>query len=187
LAGPILGEIVGLRRYSAIIIGIVGVVLVVKPGISSASWAYITLLAGNVLNAMAVILTKYLRREDKATTILLYVSAGQAVAFAIGGIHPWHLPGSFWPWIVAAIITGPLGMFCGIIALNYADASVLAPYTYVRLVIAMLAAVFAFNETPDFLAVAGSLIIIFACWQAAKTIPMARQGRAEPWRGRSAV
>ena len=171
LAGPLLGEIVGVRRYLAVIIGIVGAALIVKPGMSSISWIYITLLAGNVLNALAVILTKYLRRDDKATTILLYVSVTQAAAFALGSFQPWHIEESLWPWIVVVIITGPLGMFCGIIALNYADASVLAPYTYVRLVIAIFGAALVFNEQPDLLAVAGSGIIIFACWQAAGTGP----------------
>jgi drug/metabolite transporter (DMT)-like permease len=171
LSGPLLGEMVSGRRYSAVLFGIVGAILIIKPGMSSASWVYLALMAGNALNAMAVILTKYLRREDKATTILLYVSVAQAMAFGVGSIEPWHIDESLWPWIVAILVTGPLGMFCGIIALNHADASVLAPYTYVRLIIATLGAALVFNEQLDLLAIAGSWIIIFACWQATDTVP----------------
>src|SRR5919112_6676408 len=133
LAGPLLGEVVGLRRYAAVLAGIAGAVMISRPGMSQVSWIYLLVLAGNMLNAMAVILTKYLRRDDHATPILLYVSLAQLLVFAPGVIASWQFSPSLWPWVVAVIITGPLGMFCGIVALNHADASALAPYGYVRL------------------------------------------------------
>src|SRR5215212_5753025 len=160
LAGPLLGEVVGRPRYGAVIAGIAGAVLISRPGMSQMSWVYLLVLAGSMLNAMAVILTKYLRRDDHATTILLYVSLAQLVFFAPGVIEPWHVSSSLWPWVAALIITGPLGMFCGIIALNRADASILAPYGYIRLVIATLTASFIFDERLDPLSIFGSCIII---------------------------
>jgi drug/metabolite transporter (DMT)-like permease len=179
LAGPLLGEVVGLPRNAAVIAGIAGAVMISKPGMSQVSWTYFVILAGNMLNAMAVILTKYLRRDDHATTILLYVSLAQLLVFAPGVIEPWQFSPLLWPWIVAVILTGPLGMLCGIIALNYADASVLAPYGYVRLVIAILAASFVFNEPLNFLSIAGSCIIIVACCYVARTVPSQKIGKAE--------
>src|ERR1051325_875628 len=147
------------------------------------SWVYLLILAGNMLNAMAVILTKYLRRDDDATTILLYVSFAQLLVFAPGVTELWQVSPSLWPWIVAVTLTGPLGMLCGIIALNYADASVLAPYSYVRLVIAMLAASFVFNEPLSLLSIAGSFIIIVSCWCVARTVPRQKAGKAQSLSG----
>src|SRR4051794_29106399 len=60
LASPLLGEVVGLPRYAAVIAGIVGAVMISRPGMSQLSGIYLLVLAGNMLNAMAVILTKYL-------------------------------------------------------------------------------------------------------------------------------
>jgi drug/metabolite transporter (DMT)-like permease len=171
LAGPLLGEVVGLPRYAAVIAGIGGAVMISRPGMSQVSWIYLLFLAGNMLNSMAVILTKYLRRDDHATTILLCVSSAQLLVFVPGVVVPWQFSSSLWPWIVAVIITGPLGMLCGIIALNYADASVLAPYGYIRLVMAVPAAALIFNEQPDFLSIAGSCVIVLACWYVARTAP----------------
>jgi drug/metabolite transporter (DMT)-like permease len=179
LAGPLLGEVVGLPRYAAVIAGIAGAVMISKPGMSQVSWIYLLVLAGSMLNSMAVILTKYLRRDDHATTILLYVSLAQLLVFAPGVVEPWQFSSSLWPWIVAVTITGPLGMLCGIIALNYADASVLAPYGYVRLVIAILAASFVFDERLDALSIAGSCIIIAACWYVSRTGPHQKAGGTE--------
>jgi drug/metabolite transporter (DMT)-like permease len=180
LAGPLLGEVVGLPRCAAVIAGIAGAIMISKPGISSVSWIYLMLLAGNMLNAMAVILTKYLRRDDHATTILLYVSLAQLLAFAPGVTETWGFLPSLWPWIAVTIIAGPLGMLCGIIALNYADASVLAPYGYVRLVIAMIAASVIFNEQLAPMSLAGSTIIVIACWYVARTARRQGTGGIQP-------
>jgi drug/metabolite transporter (DMT)-like permease len=183
LAGPLLGEVVGLPRYAAVAAGIAGAVMISRPGMSQVSWIYLLVLGGNILNAMAVILTKYLRRDDHATTILLYVSLAQLLVFAPGVVEPWHFSPPLWPWIVALTITGPLGMFCGIIALNYADASVLAPYGYIRLVIAILVASFVFNERFDLFSIIGSCIIIAACWYVARTVPNRKSGEPESLSG----
>jgi drug/metabolite transporter (DMT)-like permease len=179
LAGPLLGEVVGRPRYAAVIAGIAGAVMISRPGMSQMSWIYLLVLAGSMLNSMAVILTKYLRRDDHATTILLYVSLAQLLVFAPGVIESWQFSSSLWPWIVAVTITGPLGMLCGIIALNYADASVLAPYSYVRLVIAIFAASFVFDERLDALSIAGSCMIIVACWYVSRTVLCQKAGETE--------
>jgi drug/metabolite transporter (DMT)-like permease len=101
LAGPLLGEVVGLRRYAAVIAGIAGAVMISRHGMSHEFWIYLLVLAGSMLNAMAVILTKYLRRDDHATTILLYVSLAQLLVFAPGMIAAWQFSPSLWPWVVA--------------------------------------------------------------------------------------
>jgi drug/metabolite transporter (DMT)-like permease len=144
--------------------------MICRPGMSQISWIYLLVLVGSMLNSIAVILTKYLRRDDHTTTILLYVSLSQLLVFAPGVIESWQFSSLLWPWIVAVTITGPLGMFCGIIALNYADASVLASYSYDRLVIAILAASIVFNERLDLLLISGSCIIIISCWYVTRTV-----------------
>src|SRR3981081_3192026 len=98
------------------------------------SWFSLAVTAGTVLNSLGIILTRYLRRDDSATTILLYVQFLQLLAYLPGALEP--LDVTLWPWMLAAAVTGPLGMYCGIVMLLHADASALAPYGYLRLALA---------------------------------------------------
>jgi drug/metabolite transporter (DMT)-like permease len=162
LAPPILQEVVGSRRYLAVLIGIVGALMVVKPGFSHASPIYIAVLAGTSLNALALVLTKYLQRQDSGVTIMLYLNVAIISSFIPGISDP--LPaGRLWPWLIATCVAGPLGMYAGILAVRYADASTLAPYTYVRLVLAVIGATLVFGEMPDLVSITGVIGIVIAC------------------------
>jgi len=162
LAPLLLGEIAGSRRFLAVFIGIFGALMVVKPGFSQASPIYIAVLAGTSLNALAMILTKYLQREDSAVTVMLYVNVACIVTFLPGVADP--LPAAnTWPWLAVICIAGPLGMYAGILAVRYADVSTLAPYAYVRLVLAMAGAMLVFGEMPDLVSITGVVCIVIAC------------------------
>jgi drug/metabolite transporter (DMT)-like permease len=114
------------------------------------------------VNALALVLTKYLQRQDSSVTLMLYVNLATIVSFLPGVADP--LPATLlWPWVCAICVAGPIGMYAGILALRYADASTLAPYTYVRLVLAMAGATLTFGEMPDFLSVIGVIFIVGAC------------------------
>lgn len=129
LAPPILGEFVGSRQYLAVSIGIVGALMIVKPGFSHASLTYLAVLAATSLNALALILTKYLQRQDSGVTVMLYLNVATLITFMPGIADP--LPGAIlWPWLTITCVAGPLGMYAGILALRHADASTVAPYTY---------------------------------------------------------
>ena len=161
LAPPVLGEVVGSRRFLAVLIGIGGVVLVVKPGFSQTSPIYLAILAGTSLNALALVMTRYLQRKDSPVTLMLYVNIATIISFIPGVAHP--LPTArLWPWLAVTCIAGPFGTYAGILAVRYADASTLAPYTYVRLVLAMAGATLAFREVPDFVSIIGVIFIVVA-------------------------
>jgi drug/metabolite transporter (DMT)-like permease len=162
VAPPILGEIVGSRRSLAVLIGIVGALMIIKPGFSQASPVYLVVLAGTSLNALALVLTRYLQRQDSAVALMLYVNAALFLSFLPGAADP--LPAApLWPWIATVCIAGPLGMHAGIVAVGYADASALARYTYVRLVLAVIGATLVFGETPDIVSIFGVILIAGAC------------------------
>jgi drug/metabolite transporter (DMT)-like permease len=176
LAPPILGEIVGKRRYLAAVVGIVGAILIVKPGFSQVSWIYAAILLGTSLNAFSLILTKYVQRQDHPLTVMLYVNALTAIAFVPAITHPW--PVVFDPWLLGILVLGPAGMYCGIVAVRRADASTLAPYNYVRLVLASVGALVIFQETPDCASIAGAAVIFAACLMASSNKPY-RSARTE--------
>jgi drug/metabolite transporter (DMT)-like permease len=162
LAGPILGEVVGLRRYAAAVIGLGGAVLIIKPGFSQVSLVYVAVLLGTSLNGLAVLFNRLLQREDSPVTIMLYVNVACLLMFSPGAVEP--LPSlSLWPWLLCVLMTGPAGMFAGIVALRYADASVLAPLTYVRLVLSVAIGAMLFGEPLSLASVLGAAVICAAC------------------------
>jgi drug/metabolite transporter (DMT)-like permease len=130
-------------------------------------------VAGTSLNAMALILTKVAERRDTALTVMLYANAAAALrnapSLATMPWPEWHLL----PSIVALMIFGPVGM----VAVRMADVSLLAPCTYVRLVVAAAGALL-FGEAPDAWSLRRRVAIIAGCILAASTGPRhtAREG-----------
>ena len=186
LAPPILQEVVGSRRYLAVLIGIVGALMVVKPGFSQASPIYIAVLAGTSLNALALVMTKYLQRQDSGVTIMLYLNVAIVASF-MPGISDALPAARLWPWLITTCVAGPLGMYAGILAVRYADASTLAPYSYVRLVLAVIGATLVFGEMPDLVSIAGVIGIVIACVVAdraamASVVAWAKACRMSPLR-----
>jgi drug/metabolite transporter (DMT)-like permease len=161
LAGPMLGEAVGLRRYAAAAVGIAGAMLVIRPGVNDLSWVYIAVLLLTSLNGIALCLNRLLQRDDSPVTIFLYVGIANVLMFAPGAFEPLP-PIASWPWLLG-LVTGPLGMFAGIVALRYAEASQLAPITYVRLLLATAIGAVWLAEPLSTAAAVGSIVIVTAC------------------------
>ncbi len=157
LAVPILGERLGGRRLAATIIGFAGVLFIIKPGFRDVSLTYVLVLAGTSLNGLAFVLTKVLERRDSPLTVMFWLNV---ITIAIFLPSVATAPAtSLSPWMVGLLLFGPIGQFLGILALRHADASALAPITYVRLVFAGAAAFLLFGEQPDIASVVGATIV----------------------------
>ncbi|OYW08256.1 DMT family transporter [Falsiroseomonas selenitidurans] len=163
LAGPVLGEVVRWRRWTATLVGFAGVVLVVRPdaGTLALGWPIAASLASALLGAGIVMTTKLLARTERTGTIMFWIGV-VAVAFAL----PIAIPHLAWPgWrdaglLLLCAICGPAGMQLWITALRMVDASVLAPISYVRLVFAAGFGVALFGEVPDAWLAAGAVLIV---------------------------
>jgi drug/metabolite transporter (DMT)-like permease len=161
LAGPVLGEVVRWRRWSATLFGFLGVLLVARPGSGvEPVWLGFALLSA-ACGAAIVLSTKILSRTEGTQTIMLWVGI-----FGTLGALPFALPSLAWHgWremglLLGLAVCGPVGMYLWVTALRLADASALAPVSYTRLVFAGLFGVFLFNEVPDWLSVAGAGVIV---------------------------
>lgn len=161
----LLRETVGPWRWFAVAIAFSGALLIARPGLGgSFTIAYLVVFAGTSLNGLQFCLNKLLNRTDPQTTTLFYLNLisvlGTLPVIATDFAVP---PPESWGWLAAFLIVGPLGTYVGIVALQYAEASELAPYTLVRLVIAMLIAVSLFGERPDIYSTIGAAAIIAGC------------------------
>jgi drug/metabolite transporter (DMT)-like permease len=159
----ILGETVTRMRWGAAALGIVGALLIAKPAFASWNSVYVLALLGTSLNGLAFVLNKYLQRQDTEATTMFYTN----LVTVLGNLPALVMTGLPAPeilvWLPGLIVLGPVGMYLGIVAVRHANASMLGPYTLLRLVIGILAGVLIFHELPDILSACGAALILASC------------------------
>ena len=160
LAGPMLGERVGLSRWAAVLGGMAGAALVVRPGGDLFQPASLLPFIGAFFFAMFNIITRKLQGENGQTTLLYTFGAG-AILTALSMPWVWTWPTPYeWFVIVASGALGTLAHVGIVRSLANADVSILAPLNYTRLIWALGLGVAWFNQWPDTIALGGGCIII---------------------------
>lgn len=159
LAGPILHESVGWRRWLAVLSGLGGALLVIRPGSELFVWAALLPLFGAVFFAAFTIITRLV--SDPPATTLFYTSGVGAMALTLGLPFTWLTPNSSETGLYAAAGCVGLVAHLGIVrAMQHADASVVAPINYVRLVWAISIGIVVFGDWPHTLELVGGAIIV---------------------------
>jgi len=174
----ILNERVATLQWMATAIGTVGALLIVKPAFLDRNIVYLAALLGTGFNGLAFVLNKYLQRPggDSELTTMFYVNA-IAVVCNLPVLATTALPEpEVWPWLSGVLLFGPVGMYLGIVAVRHASASSLGPYTFLRLVIAVVGGIVLFREIPDLLSWLGVVAILSSCLLA--VVPASE--RAQP-------
>jgi drug/metabolite transporter (DMT)-like permease len=165
----ILNERITTLRWVATAIGTVGALLIVKPAFVDRNIVYLVALLGTSFNGLAFVLNKYLQRPggDSELTTMFYVNA-IAVVCNLPVLATTTLPEpEVWPWLSGVLIFGPVGMYVGMVAVRHASASSLGPYTFLRLIIAVIGGIVLFHELPDLLSWLGVAAILSSCLLAA--------------------
>ncbi len=179
MAAPLLGEKVGWRRWTATIVGFVGVLIIMRPGMVPVGVPVLAAIAASVFGAGILITTKRLARTERTVTIMFYVGV---VALCVS--LPIALPGLTWPgwWnaglLLAAAVLGPAAMWVWIMALRMADASFIAPLSYVRLLYAVFFGVVLFGEVPEWWLLPGGALIIGSTLYITRREAMLQRARA---------
>jgi drug/metabolite transporter (DMT)-like permease len=161
-AGPMLGEWVGWRRWTAILVGFSGVLLVVRPGMGGFQWAALLSFGSAVCYAFYNILTRMLSRTDSSETTLFYANLFCCVVMAPVLPFVWTTPPN---WLDVALmpalgVLGAGGHFLLILAHRRAPASVLSPFIYTQIVWASTLGYLVFGNVPSHWTLAGALIVI---------------------------
>ena len=163
LAGPVLGEKVGWRRWSAIGIGFLGLLVILRPGSGALSVDALIPLLAAIMFALYQILTRLAAREDEARTSFFWTGIAGAVAITLVGAPQWTmLSPSDWLWMTTLGCTGALGHYLLIKALDVAEAAVVQPFAYFQLVFASLVGVLVFREHIDAATILGATVITSA-------------------------
>jgi len=161
LSIPLLGERVGPRRWSAVIVGFVGILIVVRPGSGAIGASALLPLSSAACWAVSLIVTRRMRAADAPLTMLLYSTL---IGFVLSGLA---LPLVWRPPTLAACslmaLMGVLsagGQYLLIAGLTRSAASLLAPFTYSQMVWSTLMGYLVFNAVPTFWTWCGAAVIV---------------------------
>ena len=161
LSGPILGERVGAKRWLAVLVGMVGASLVVRPGTDVFHWASLLTLLGAFFFALFNIATRVLGGFDRPLTTVLYTFVVSTALVSLAMPFVWVAPtASQWLLFAATGLLGFTAHFSLARSLVLADASAVAPLHYVRLLWAIGIGLVVFGHAPDAWTLAGGALIV---------------------------
>ena len=161
LAWPVLRERVGPRRWAAVSIGFVCVIVIVRPGFRELDWTSLLPVAAMAMWAVYQIMLRVVGRIDTAHTSLIYTAGIGALVLTFVGPFFWTPPDLYgWLLLLASAILGAGAHYTLIKALEAAPASHLQPYSYSLVVWAVILGWIVFGEFPDEWTLGGGIVIV---------------------------
>ena len=173
LSGPVLGEQVGWRRWAAIGIGFIGVLVILQPGYAVFVPAAVVPLIAALMFALYGLLTRYAARKDTTATSFFWTGTSGAVVMTIAGVWFWEpMTAVDWWWMAVLCVTGAGGHWLLIKTYEVAEASSVQPFAYLQLVFASAIGIFLLGETLRPNVALGAAIVVaaglFTLWRAKK-------------------
>ena len=161
LSPIILGEKVGFKRWSAVIVGFLGSLVVIRPGLIEFNIATIAAVGTGFFYGVYLIITRKLHSVDNPLLTLLLTGVVGAIISSLFVPIVWiNLSQSQWLWLALMGIFACLGHLLLIYSLRYADASKLAPFGYFEIITNIILGYYFFKDFPDNWTFAGLFIIV---------------------------
>ena len=181
LAALILRETVRLRRWSAVCIGFIGALIIIRPGIQQIDLGSMYTLTSASIWAVCMILIKQLSRTDSALTITAYMAVLMTPLSLIPALYFWTWPNpEEWFWLVSCGVLGTLGQWAMAHSFSLADATVVLPFDFSKLIWGALIGYFAFGEVADIWTWIGAGVIFSgAAYIALRERQLERRGRRD--------
>ncbi|MBN9669530.1 DMT family transporter [Roseibium aggregatum] len=170
LSVPLLGETVRMQRWAAVFVGLVGVLIVLRPGVSALTLGHVSALVASCSSALASILVRKLGGKERPAVLILYPLLLSMLVMSM------TLPVAYVPVALSDLglmaVVGFLSVmaqYSTIVAYRSAPAALIAPMQYSQILWATFFGAMFFNETPDLYVAIGSAIIIlsglFVVWR----------------------
>lgn len=161
-SGPLLGEWIGWRRWSAITFGFCGVLLITRPGLGGMHPAALFSLGATICYGLYAVITRIVSRTDSNQTSLFYANCIGALVMLPVIPFVWQTPSS---WLIALMLLGTgalgsVGHFCLIAGHKLAPASVLSPFIYTQLIWVIILGYLVFDHVPTAWTMAGAAMVI---------------------------
>jgi drug/metabolite transporter (DMT)-like permease len=173
LSGPILGEYVGWRRWLAISVGFVGILIILNPGNGIFSPYALVPLAGAILFALYGLLTRYVGQYDNSSTSFFWTGVVGSIAMTVVGLNFWDpVSKSDWSIMLLLSASGVVGHYLLIKCYEVAEASAVQPFAYLQLIWASMIGIIIFGEQITTNVLIGACIIVgaglFTLWRERK-------------------
>jgi drug/metabolite transporter (DMT)-like permease len=163
LSVPFLGELVGLRRWSAVILGFVGVLVMTRPGSGIFDPAALIPLAGAFFLGLAMVMVRKLSRTENSATIVFYFTITATLVSGMSLPWQWVTPDLAGIAVLVAIgLIGGFAQFTMTQAFRLAPAALVAPFEYLALVFAVGYGYWLWDEVPDLWLLIGAGIVVAA-------------------------
>jgi len=161
LSIPILGERVGIHRGAAVVVGLAGVLVVVRLGTVPLEWGHLAALVGAFGSALASIIVRKIGRDERDLVLLLFPMLGSFLV--MGALMPFDykpMPLADLAAVAVLSLLGFIALNCMIGAYKAAEAAIVAPMQYSQIIWATIFGMVFFNEEPEGITVLGATIII---------------------------
>jgi drug/metabolite transporter (DMT)-like permease len=183
-AALFLGEAVGWRRWLAIIVGLIGVLIIIRPGLNSFDPNVVYVLIAVLFVTVRDLITRKLPMNVPSTIVSFQAFASLIIA---GGILIFlsdqkivSLDENQIYFVLGGIIFGVIGYYCIVASTRIGEAGVVTPFRYSRLLFAIIIGFLFFNERPDFLTLLGaSIVIMTGIYTVLRERYLARRSRAK--------
>jgi drug/metabolite transporter (DMT)-like permease len=161
LAVSFLGERLGAARIVAVVLGIVGVAVIVRPGLDHVDPGQLIALGAAMGFAISMILVKSLTATESTVAIIFWMLVVQSAIGLVPALLVWRTPSAaVWPWILVIALCGTYSHFCMTQALRHAEATMIVPMDFLRVPLSAVAGWLVFGERIDVFTVVGAVLIL---------------------------
>ena len=161
LAVLFLGERMNALKWVAVLLGLVGVAVIVRPGAGALDAGQLIALVSAVGFAVSVVLVKSLTRTDAAVAISFWMLVVQSAIGLVPALLVWQWPSAtVWGWVVVVAFCGTYSHYCFARAMQHADATVVVPMDFLRVPLTALVGWLAYSERLDLFTALGVCLIL---------------------------
>ena len=162
LAGPLLGEWAGWRRWMAVIAGFAGVLVITRPGVGTFEMGHIYAICSTLCYCSYVIMTRHMASSETAESLIFYSALAPVVLMSPVVPYTASLPTEPWHWLILIALGffGGFGHWLLIKAYRQATTTALAPYPYLQMVWMIGLGYLVFGQFPDGWTLGGAAIIV---------------------------
>ena len=156
-------EVVGLQRWTAVLMGFAGMLLILRPGIEVLELGSMLAVVSAIFGAGSTIFTKVLTRTDSVATISAYAMTLMSLILFVPAAFVWQMPSlQVFPWLLVVGIGGGLSNYLFASSIKYAELSVITPLSFLQLIWAAAIGFLFFGEVPEIFVWIGGFLIVTA-------------------------
>jgi drug/metabolite transporter (DMT)-like permease len=161
LAASFLSERMTPWKIAAIVLGLIGVIVIVRPATGEINPGQLIALGAAVGFGISMALVKSLTRTESALSILFWMLVVQSAAGLLPTLYVWSWPSTYvWGWMLVIAVCGTFSHYCLASALRYADATIVVPMDFLRVPLTATAGWLLYSERLDAWTVFGAALIL---------------------------